>query len=181
MGSLNVPCHRNKLYGRTSVCISAIFTWKYLQNLHGSISFHKLTRKCLKKLLTLHFLRKYVLHDFSHNISSSTLVASKIKGYLFNWKWLEIFAFLSLAWRGFGGDGIGLHKAFSLVPRRDVKMKIFILIFSLVQYWNRRSIININKFLTTSPRATPLVLASLCGNCPLTFNLFVYLLSAGYC
>ena len=60
-------------------------------------------------------------------------------------------------------------------------MKIFILTFSLVQHWNRRSIININEFLTTNPRAIPLVLASLCGDCPLTFNLFVYLHSAGYC
>ena len=92
-----------------------------------------------------------------------------------------IFAFLSGASRGFDGDGIGLHKAFLVVPRRDVKMKIFILIFSLVEHWNRRSIININEFLATSPRAIPLVLASLCGNYPLTFNLVVYLLSVGYC
>ena len=43
-----------------SVCISAIFTWNYLQNLHRNILFHKLTTNSLKKLLTLHFLRKYV-------------------------------------------------------------------------------------------------------------------------
>ena len=92
-----------------------------------------------------------------------------------------IFAFLSGASRGFDGDGIGLHKAFLVVLRRDMKMKIFILIFSLVEHWNRRSIININEFLATSPRAIPLVLASLCGNYPLTFNLVVYLLSVGYC
>ena len=54
-----------------------------------------------------------------------------------------IFAFLSGASRGFGGDGIDLHKAFLGVPRRGVEMKIFILTFSLVQHWNRRSIINI--------------------------------------
>ena len=77
--------------------------------------------------------------------------------------WNFIFAFLSGTWRGFGGDGIDLHKAFLGVPRRVVGMKIFILTFSLVQHWNRRSIININEFLTTSPRAIPLVLASLCG------------------
>ena len=60
VGCLNVPPHRTKLYGRNSVCISAIFTWNYLQNFHRNISFHKLTTKYLKKLLTLHFLRKYV-------------------------------------------------------------------------------------------------------------------------
>ena len=49
-----------ELYGRNSVCISAIFTWNYLQNLHRNILFHKLTTNSLKKLLTLHFLRKYV-------------------------------------------------------------------------------------------------------------------------
>ena len=60
LGCLNVPSHRTKLYGRNSVCISAIFTWNYLQNLRRNILFHKLTTKCLKKLLTLHFLTKYV-------------------------------------------------------------------------------------------------------------------------
>ena len=44
LGCLNVPSHRTKLYGRNSVCISAILTWSYLQNLHRNISFHKLTR-----------------------------------------------------------------------------------------------------------------------------------------
>ena len=58
LGYLNVPSHRTKLYGRNFVYIRAIFTWKYLQNLHRNISFQKLTTKCLKKLLTLHFLRK---------------------------------------------------------------------------------------------------------------------------
>ena len=53
-------------------------------------------------------------------------------------------------------------------------MKIFIMTFSLVVHWNRRSIINIKEFLTTSPKVFPLVLALLCGNCPLTFNLFVF-------
>ena len=81
---LNVPSHRTKLYGRNSVCISAIFTWNYLQNLHRNILFHKLTTKCLKKNTNTSFLRKYVCHDFLHNISSSTLVASKITGYLFS-------------------------------------------------------------------------------------------------
>ena len=42
LGCLNVPSHRTKLYGRNSVCISAIFTWNYLQNLHRNILFHKL-------------------------------------------------------------------------------------------------------------------------------------------
>ena len=59
-GCLNVPSHITKLYGRHSVCISAIFTWNYLQNLYRNILFYKLTTKCLKKLQTLHFLRKYV-------------------------------------------------------------------------------------------------------------------------
>ena len=98
LGCLNVHSHRTKLYDRNVVCISAIFTWNYLQNLHRNILFHKLTTKCLKKLPTLHFLRKYVWHDFSHNVSSSTLIASKIAGVLFNWKWLEIlFSRFSLA------------------------------------------------------------------------------------
>ena len=52
LGCFNVPSHRTKLYGRNSVCISAIFTWNYLQNFHRNILFHKLTRKCLKTLLT---------------------------------------------------------------------------------------------------------------------------------
>ena len=55
LGCLNVPCHRNKLYGRNSVCVSAIFTFNYLQNLHRNILFHKLTTNSFKKLLTLHF------------------------------------------------------------------------------------------------------------------------------
>ena len=88
--------------------------------------------------------------------------------------WNVIFAFLSGTWRGFGGDGIGLHKAFLVVPQRGVEVKIFILTSCLVEHWNRRSIIDINEFLTTSPRAIPLVLASLCRNCPLTFNLLIY-------
>ena len=58
VGCLDVPSHRTKLYGRKSVCISAISTWNYLQNLHRNISFHTLTTRCLKKLLTSHFLRK---------------------------------------------------------------------------------------------------------------------------
>ena len=45
---LNVPSNKAKLYGRNSVCISAIFTWNYLQNLHRNILFHKLTTNCLK-------------------------------------------------------------------------------------------------------------------------------------
>ena len=60
LGCLNVPSHRTKLYGRNSVCISAISTCNYLQNLHRNIFFHKLTTKYLKKLLTLHFLKKYI-------------------------------------------------------------------------------------------------------------------------
>ena len=64
LGCLNVPFLRTKLYGRNSVCNSAIFTWNYLQNLQRNIFFHKLTTNSLKKLLTLHFLRKYVWHDF---------------------------------------------------------------------------------------------------------------------
>ena len=60
VGCMNVPSHRTKLYGRNSVFISAIFTWNYLQNFHRNLLFHKLTTKCLKKLLTLQFLRKYV-------------------------------------------------------------------------------------------------------------------------
>ena len=169
--------------GKNSVCISAIFTWNYLQNLHRNILFHKLTTKCLKKLLTLHFLRKYVWHDFLHNISSSYPYCLKDYRLFVQLKmaWNFIFAFPSGTWRGFGGDGMGLHEAFLVVPLRDVEMKIFILTFSLVQHWNRRLIININEFLTTSARAIPLVLASLCGNSPLTFNLFVYLLSTSYC
>ena len=30
LGCLNVPSHRTKLYGRNSVCVSAIFFWNYL-------------------------------------------------------------------------------------------------------------------------------------------------------
>ena len=60
LGCHNVPSHRTKLYGRNSVCISAIFTWNYLQNFHRNILLRKLITYCLKKLLTLHFLRKDV-------------------------------------------------------------------------------------------------------------------------
>ena len=126
---------------------------------------------------------RYVWHDFLHNISSSYPYCLKDYRLFVQLKmaWNFIFAFPSGTWRGFGGDGMGLHEAFLVVPLRDVEMKIFILTFSLVQHWNRRLIININEFLTTSARAIPLVLASLCGNSPLTFNLFVYLLSTSYC
>ena len=162
-GCINVPSHRTKLYGKNSVCISAIFTWNFFQNLHRNISFHKLTSKSLKKLLTLSFLRKYVWKGFSHNIFLAFC-------------WSFILEFLSSAWRGFSRDGIGLHKTFLGVPLRGVEMKIFILTFSLIQHSSRRSIININEFLTTSPRAVPLVLASLCENCSLTLNLFASLI-----
>ena len=57
---LNVPSHITKLYGRNSVCISATFTWNYLQNLYRNILFHELITISLKKLLALQFLRKYV-------------------------------------------------------------------------------------------------------------------------
>ena len=57
LGCLNVPSDRTKLYGRNSVCDSAIFTWNYLQNFRRNILFHKLTTKCLKKLVAVHFLR----------------------------------------------------------------------------------------------------------------------------
>ena len=80
LGCLNVPSHRTILSWRNSICISAIFTWNYL---HRNILFHKLNTKCLKKLLTLHFLRKHVWHYFSHNVSSSTFTASKITGQPF--------------------------------------------------------------------------------------------------
>ena len=176
-GCINVPSHRTKLYGKNSVCISAIFTWNFFQNLHRNISFHKLTSKSLKKLLTLSFLRKYVWNGFSHNIFfypyclkySWLFVRSKMA-------WSFILEILSSAWRGFSRDGIGLHKAFLWVPLRGVGMKIFILTFSLIQHSSRRSIININEFLTTSPRAVPLVLATLCENCSLTLNLFASLI-----
>ena len=58
LGCLDIPSQRTKLYARNSVCISAIFTWNYLQNLHRNILFQKLTTNGLKKLLTLHFLGK---------------------------------------------------------------------------------------------------------------------------
>ena len=117
---MNVPSHRTKLYGRNSVFISAIFTWNYLQNLHRNILFHKLTTKCLKKLLTLHFLRKYLWHDFTHIFFYSYCL---IFFYSYCLKYYRIFvllkmarnfifAFFSGAWRRFSGDGIGLHKAF---------------------------------------------------------------------
>ena len=34
LGCFNVPSHRTKLYGRNPICITAIFTWNYLQNFH---------------------------------------------------------------------------------------------------------------------------------------------------
>ena len=98
LGCLNVSSHRTKLYGRNSVCISAIFTWNYLQNLHRNILFHKLTTKCLKKLLTLHFLRKYVWHGFSHNISSSTLIAQRLQDFCWIENGLKFYFHVSL-WR----------------------------------------------------------------------------------
>ena len=33
-------------YMEEIVCISVIFTWNYLQNLHRNNLFHKLTTKC---------------------------------------------------------------------------------------------------------------------------------------
>ena len=61
LGCLNVPSHRPNLYERNSVCISAIFTWNYLQNFQRNNLFHKFTTKCLKNLLTLHFFEKICL------------------------------------------------------------------------------------------------------------------------
>ena len=130
---------------RSGLLLSAIFTWNYLRDFHRDTLFHKLATKCLKKLLRLHFLRKYVWHDFSHNISSSTIVASKITCICsIKMAWNFVFAFLSGASGGFGGDGIGLHEAFLVVPRMRVRMKIFIWIFGLVGHWSRRPITNIN-------------------------------------
>ena len=39
LGCLNVPSHRTKLYGRNSVCISAIFTWNYLLDMTSHIIY----------------------------------------------------------------------------------------------------------------------------------------------
>ena len=50
--------------------------------------FHKLITNNLKKLLI--FFGKLCLTDFSHNVSSFTLNASKIWDFLFNWNWWEI-------------------------------------------------------------------------------------------
>ena len=61
LGCLNVPSHRTNLYEKNSVCISAIFTWNYLQNFQRNNLFHKFTTKCLKNLLTLHFFEKICL------------------------------------------------------------------------------------------------------------------------
>ena len=60
LGCLNVPSHRTKLYGGNSLCISTIFTWNYLQNLHRNILFHKLTSKCWKTLPTFHLFSTYL-------------------------------------------------------------------------------------------------------------------------
>ena len=60
LGCLNVPSHITELYGRNSVCISTIFTWNYLQNLHRNILFHKLTSKCWKTLPTFHLFSTYL-------------------------------------------------------------------------------------------------------------------------
>ena len=62
LGCLNVPSHRTKLYGRNSVCISAIFTWNYLQNLHRNILFHTLTTKCLKKNTSFFDMTSHVIY-----------------------------------------------------------------------------------------------------------------------
>ena len=98
LGCRNAPSHRTKLYGRNYVCISAIFTWNYLQNLYRNILFHELITISLKKLLALQFLRKYVWHEFSDNSSSFTLTASKTSGFLFDWNWHEIlFSCFSVA------------------------------------------------------------------------------------
>ena len=95
LGCLNIPSHRTELYEGNSACISEIFTCNYIQNLSKyfqniqNILFHKLTTNNLKRLLTLHFMRKYVWNDFSHNVSCFILTALKID-FLFNWNWFEI-------------------------------------------------------------------------------------------
>ena len=61
LGCLNVPSHRTKLYGGNSLCISTIFTWNYLQNLHRNILFHTLTTKCFEKTTNISFFEKICL------------------------------------------------------------------------------------------------------------------------
>ena len=55
LGCVNVPSHSTKLCGKYSVCVSVISTWKYLQNLHRNILFHKQITSSLRKPLRLHF------------------------------------------------------------------------------------------------------------------------------
>ena len=61
LGCLNVSSHRTKQYGRNFVCISAVFTWNYLQNIQRNILCHELTTNCLKKLLNTSFFEKICL------------------------------------------------------------------------------------------------------------------------
>ena len=51
LGYLKIPPHRNKIYGRQSVNISAIYIWNYLQRIHKNIMFYQLSLTKLKKLI----------------------------------------------------------------------------------------------------------------------------------
>ena len=92
-------------------------------------------------------MRKYVWHSFSHNVSSCILTVSKITGFFFNWKWLEIL---------FSRFSLGLEEGLVEIVYASInafwgavegcEKKKFILTFSLVQHWNRNCIIHVNEF-----------------------------------
>ena len=95
--------HKTKLYGRNYVCISAIFAWNYLQNLHRNILFHKLTKNILKKLRTLPFLGKYV---FQISVIIYLIL------HLLSWRFQTFCSIKASVKFYFRGDCTGLHKIF---------------------------------------------------------------------
>ena len=50
-GFIKIPPHNTKLYGRSSVIISAIYTWNYLQKIHVNILLYQLPLTKLKNLV----------------------------------------------------------------------------------------------------------------------------------
>ena len=59
LGSLKIPPHKTKIYGRQFVNIDAIYICNYLQRIHKNIMFYQLSLTKLKKLIKQYYFSNY--------------------------------------------------------------------------------------------------------------------------
>ena len=106
------------------VCVHAIFTWNYLQNLHRTILIH--TTNTLKKLLTLHFWGKYVwqtsllMYLFFLPLLKDFTLFLQLK---LTWNFISML--LCGTWRGFDGCCIDLHEPWGATEGCGKKKKLY--------------------------------------------------------